>query len=65
MGKVIDCGSVVPGCNFVIHGADEGEIMLKMGEHLSSVHDVVHLSKPMRARVRAAIRDDRQAVPGA
>ena len=58
MAKVIECGAVVPGCNFVVHGADEAEIIVKMAEHLGSSHDVEHLSEQLKARIRAAIRDD-------
>jgi predicted small metal-binding protein len=58
MAKVIECGAVVPGCKFVIHGMDEAEIIAKMAEHLGSVHDVEHLSEQLKARIRAVIRDD-------
>lgn len=58
MTKVIQCGSVVPGCNFVIHGVDEAEIIAKMAEHLASAHDVEHPSEQLKARIRAAIKDD-------
>jgi len=58
MAKVIECGAVVPGCNFVIHGVDEAEIMVKMAEHLRSAHDVEHLSEQLKVRIRAVIRDD-------
>ena len=58
MAKVIECGAVVPGCNFVIHGADEAEIIVKMAEHLRTAHDVEHLSEQLKARIRDVIRDD-------
>ena len=58
MAKVIECGSVVPGCNFVIHGADEAEIVAKMAEHLRSTHEVEYLSEQLKARIHAVIRDD-------
>lgn len=58
MAKVIECGAVVPGCNFVIHGADEAEIIMKMTEHLGSAHGVEHLSEQLKARIRGVVRDD-------
>ena len=58
MAKVIECGAVVPGCNFIIHGADEAEIIVKMAEHLRSTHDVEHLSEQLKVKIRAVIRDD-------
>jgi predicted small metal-binding protein len=58
MAKVIECGAVVPGCNFVIHGVDEAEIIVKMSEHLRLAHDLEHLSEQLKVRIRAVIRDD-------
>lgn len=58
MAKVFECGSVVPGCNFVTHGESEDEVMMKAADHLHSAHEVEHLSQRLQERVRAVIRDD-------
>ncbi len=55
MRKVIECRSVVPGCDFVAHGASDQEAMMHAVEHLRIAHDVDHLSEPLRVKLRAAI----------
>ena len=60
MTKVIECGSVVPGCNFIIHGTDSGEIIAKMIEHLRSAHDLERISERLKTRIRDAVRDDQR-----
>jgi predicted small metal-binding protein len=56
--KVLECGSIVPGCRFVIHGEDENEVIVKFAEHARSVHGVEHLSDALRARIRSAVKED-------
>jgi predicted small metal-binding protein len=58
MSKILECGQVVPGCKFVIHGESEEDVMMKAAEHARAIHDVVHLSEPLRAQIRAAIKDE-------
>lgn len=61
MRKVLRCGSIVPGCNFVAHGEDEQEVMMKAADHARSVHGVEHMSESLRAKVKAAIEDEAPA----
>lgn len=58
MAKLFECGSVVPGCNFVIHAEDESEAMIRAVEHLRASHEVEHLSERLKARIRSVIKDD-------
>ncbi len=58
MGKVFECGSVVPGCHYVTHGANEDEVLVKAADHLHSAHEVEHLSERLKERIRAVVRDD-------
>jgi predicted small metal-binding protein len=51
----------VPGCNFVAHGEDEQDVMMKAADHARSVHGVEHMSESLRARVKAAIEDEAPA----
>ena len=55
--KVLQCASVIPGCNFVAHAEDENEMIVVMAQHARSVHDVDHLSDELKAKIRAALRD--------
>ena len=57
MAKVFKCGMVVPGCDFVLHGEDEAELIMKAAEHLRSSHDVEHPSEQLKARIRNVIKD--------
>jgi predicted small metal-binding protein len=58
MANVFECGSVVPGCRFVIHAEERDEVLLKAVEHMHSFHDIEHLSEPLKARIRAAVREE-------
>jgi predicted small metal-binding protein len=57
MGKILECGSVVPGCDFVAHGDSEEELMMKALEHARAVHGVEHATERLKARIRAAIKE--------
>jgi predicted small metal-binding protein len=56
-GKVLQCGTVVPGCKFVLHGESEDELLVLAAEHAHSVHEIDHLSEELKAKIRSAIRD--------
>jgi predicted small metal-binding protein len=58
MSKVLQCGSIVPGCHLAIHGEDENEVIVKFAEHARSVHGIEHLSDALRARIRSAVQED-------
>lgn len=58
MRKVLECGAIVPGCNYVAHGASEEDLMLKAAEHARTAHGVEHLSEPFKAKIKAAIREE-------
>jgi len=58
MESVFECGSVVPGCRFVIHADERDEVLAKAIEHMHSFHEIEHLSEPLKARIRAAIREE-------
>jgi predicted small metal-binding protein len=58
MSKTLECGSVVPGCKFVMHGDSEEELMMKEVEHARVAHDIEHISERLRARIRAAINEE-------
>ena len=58
MTKVFECGAVVPGCNFTTHGQSEDEVVMNATEHLRTAHEVEHVTERLKARIRAAIKDD-------
>ena len=58
MGKILECGLVVPGCKFVAHAESEDELMMKMADHARTAHEIEHLSEALKAKIRAAIEDE-------
>jgi len=58
MAKVFECGSVVPGCEFVLHDEDESELMIRAVEHMRSMHEVEHVSEHLVTRIRSVIKDE-------
>jgi predicted small metal-binding protein len=58
MRKILKCGEIVPGCNFVAHGDDESDVMMRVADHARSVHGVDHMSEQLRTKVKSAIRDE-------
>jgi predicted small metal-binding protein len=57
MAKVLRCGDLVPGCNAVIEGKDEAEVMTKGAEHAKTAHKMASIPPDMAAKVKAAIKD--------
>ena len=57
MPKILKCGEVMPGCNAVIEGQDESEVMAKGAEHAKQAHGITSIPPDVVAKVRAAIRE--------
>jgi predicted small metal-binding protein len=57
MAKVLRCGDLMPGCNAVIEGKDEAEVMAKGAEHAKTAHKMTAIPPDMAAKVKAAIKD--------
>ena len=57
MAKVLRCGDLMPGCNAVIEGKDEAEVMAKGAEHAKTAHKMTAIPPEMAAKVRAAIKE--------
>ncbi|HLI13117.1 MAG TPA: DUF1059 domain-containing protein [Alphaproteobacteria bacterium] len=51
----LPCSAVVPGCEFVAHGASQAELSRKMTEHLRVTHGVEHLSHDLKHKLGSAI----------
>jgi predicted small metal-binding protein len=57
MLSVYECGSVVPGCRFVAHSESRDDLLITAVEHVHRVHDIEHISDPLKARIRAVIKE--------
>jgi predicted small metal-binding protein len=56
MEKILECAKVDPssGCNFVIRGATEEEVLRKAGEH-AKVHGIKEVTPELVERCKALI----------
>lgn len=56
MTKELRCGDVIPGCETVIEGKDDAEVMTKAAEHAKKAHNLTTIDPDTAAKVQAAIR---------
>jgi len=57
MAKILKCGDLMPGCNAVIEGKDEGEVMAKAADHAKKAHGMATIPPDVAAKVKAAIKE--------
>jgi predicted small metal-binding protein len=57
MSKVLKCGELMPGCNAVMEGHDEAEVMKKAAEHARKDHGMTTIPPDVAKKVQGAIRD--------
>ncbi len=56
MPKELRCGDVIPGCDAVIRGDTEDDVLRKGAAHAKEVHDIDEIPPDVAAKVKAAIR---------
>ncbi len=54
MAKILKCGDVMPGCNFVMEGKDVAEVMAKGAEHAKTAHGITTIPPDVAAKVQGA-----------
>lgn len=57
MARELRCGDVVPGCDGVVRGADDGEVMRQAAAHAAEAHGMTEVDEGTAAALRAAIHD--------
>ena len=57
MLSVYECAGVIPGCKFVAHSDSRDDVLVTAIEHMHRVHDIEHVSEPLKARIRAVIKE--------
>jgi predicted small metal-binding protein len=57
MPKMLKCDDVMPGCDMVIEGQDESEVMAKAVEHARRDHGVQEIPPEIGQKAQSAIRD--------
>ena len=55
--KKFACGQVVPGCDGVVTGADENEVLAAAAEHAAAAHSMSEVPDEVVAAIRAGITD--------
>ncbi len=61
MAKVLKCGDLMPGCNFVVEGKDVPEVVAKGAEHAKTAHGMTSIPPDVAAKVQAAINEVAEA----
>jgi predicted small metal-binding protein len=56
MGKHIECGDVVQGCQFTAQAGTEAELLEAVKAHAAKEHGVKDVTPELAAKVKAAIR---------
>ena len=59
MAKEMRCSDLMPGCDKVIEGRDEKEVMAKAAEHARRDHDIQDMTPDLQEKVRGAIHEKR------
>jgi predicted small metal-binding protein len=61
MAKELRCADVMPesGCQEIIRGKDENEVMAKASEHARTSHNINRMTPEIEKQVRSAIREQR------
>lgn len=61
MPKILKCGDLVTGCDAVIRGETEEEILRQASEHSRSAHNVKEIPKGLRKKIHRLIREEKAA----
>ncbi len=57
MTKMLRCGDLMPGCNAVMEGKDEQEVMSKAAAHAKEKHGMQTIPPDVASKVKGAIKD--------
>lgn len=62
MKKLLHCSDVISGCDFVTHGVNENEILMRVTQHVRTAHNIAWMTPDLFKRVLEAIRDDEPVI---
>lgn len=57
MAKELRCGDLMPGCETVVEGKDEAEVMARAVEHARNAHGLQEVPPELAGKALSAIRD--------
>jgi predicted small metal-binding protein len=55
--KVLRCADLMPGCQAVVEGMTEAEVMTKAAEHAKKDHGMATIPADVAAKAKAAIKN--------
>ena len=58
MARVLHCGEVVPGCDGIVQGETDQEVMAKAAEHAREAHGMTEVDAATADALQAAIRTE-------
>jgi predicted small metal-binding protein len=58
MAKVLRCGDLMSGCQHVIKGTTEEEVLQQAGKHAKEAHNIKEITPDLAAKVKAVIRTE-------
>jgi predicted small metal-binding protein len=57
MARELRCGDVVDGCDGVVRGTDDADVMRQAAAHAAEVHGMAEVDQDTAAALREAIHD--------
>jgi predicted small metal-binding protein len=58
MEKVLRCGELMAGCQHVVRGATEEEVVRQAAKHAAEAHDIEEVTPDLVAKVKSKIRTE-------
>jgi predicted small metal-binding protein len=58
MTKVLRCGDMMPGCEYVARAESEDELMQKAAEHAREAHGIQTVPADLVQQIKSKIRDE-------
>jgi predicted small metal-binding protein len=53
--KVLRCGTIFPGCDYVVHGETDAEVLAKVTAHAKGAHEIDYVRDDLRSKIVAHI----------
>ena len=57
MERELRCGDVIEGCDGVVRGTDDADVMRQAAAHAAKVHGMTEVDEDTTAALKAAIQD--------
>jgi len=58
MAKTLHCADLMPGCDYVVKGDSEQDVLQQAAEHARTVHNISEITPELAAQVQSKIRDE-------